>query len=405
MRSLLAAIGLTALSVACVDCTCGKTGAGRDPSAAFALPAVYELHEALAASDRIVVVGRAKDSKRLNAVALDTRGAKRWHSAAGSHVLLDATAAGPVVVVDPDGAGESDTSTTRHVAIVSAESGRVERTFTVERPRLIWDDWIRDGMTLIVVQQVHSDARATLAAVDAEQGRMLWTRDADVITDAGSSPQLAAAPIMTGAHVYLRCKTPDHARDYGYDLCRFSRVDGMLTKVFPGNVVDFARGGEILYVLREHAVDAVAPDGTAVWTKALPDDSRGARIVATSRWLAVMASFVRTRQDYDDRLFALDAKDGHELWTKWSGNGGGHFGSDLAIADDRLVYFGNLTPQMHIVDARGAPVFEGPIATRGVISTEVIGSFMDPIRGGPFLAPPFLAIAPGEHGLQFFRIP
>jgi hypothetical protein len=43
--------------------------------------------------------------------------------------------------------------------------------------------------------------------------------------------------------------------------------------------------------------------------------------------------------------------------------------------------------------------------TKFVVSTEVVGGFVEALRGEPVLAPPFLLLAREAGGLEAYRVP
>lgn len=103
-------------------------------------------------------------------------------------------------------------------------------------------------------------------------------------------------------------------------------------------------------------------------------------------------------------MTVLDVSDGHDLWSLRTTGGGEHFGSDFAMGGDRVAIVSNIGPQLRVLDGSGRMVLGARLETKGVVSTEVIGTFVEDVRGLTII-PPFLLFARAKIGLDVYRLP
>lgn len=392
-------IAFLSLAAFANGCRCGKEPSNDAPRPAFTVGGVSELDDLRrGAADFLVAAVRADG--RSEVMSVDDVGRVRWRSAPVDHALLGASAGDPIFVVDAEG------GTAGSVKVIDATTGSVVRSFPIDDPAVASESWLREGTTLYAIEPQSSSRPTSLRAVDVAGGRLLWQHEpaVGIETNTLSHPTLA---VFTTTSMYVFC-TPERNAGSRRDLCRFARADGGLTTTYAGPVIDVAAGespAKRFFVLREDSVEALSEDGVVAWKHSLSDGYRGDRVVAGRRWIAVMATAVRSKSDYQEQLIALDATDGHELFMKDSGAHGEHYQSRLAIGDEQLVFLSNITPNVRVVDNRGNPVFGAPLTTQFVVATEVVGGFVEPLRGNPFLVPPFLALPRKEKGLEVYRLP
>ena len=411
-RASLLSLSAFVLAAASIDCRCRKESVGDDKSAAppaFSVSSIYELGDARVAGADLLVAARSKYSpeERMSyeeAVGLTTKGGARWRSRPAAHVLLGPSVKDAVVAVDSPPALNA---TSRQVTMLDAATGRAQRSFEVPRARAVWDTWLRDDATLFVIEAKTSDAPATLVAIDTTAGSVSWVHETTVVLDANHSTVIPAPPIFTPTSVHLFCRSIFEKSGYERDLCRFARSTGELTKSFPGPIVDASRSAasKKILILRDHEVEAVTDEGETLWKHALPENYYGKRVVAGDGWLVVLTSWVRKKDEHDERVIALDLGDGHELWAKQSSGGGEHFSSDLALSGDRAMFIANITPEIRVFDVRGNLVLGAPLKTQFVVSTEVVGGFVEVLNGEVVMTPSLLLLARDKVGLQGYRLP
>ena len=118
----------------------------------------------------------------------------------------------------------------------------------------------------------------------------------------------------------------------------------------------------------------------------------------------ILAANVRSRSDWEDAVIGLDASTGRERFREDGGAHGQHFQGPLALAGSRVFYVANTTPQLRVLDDAGHLVWGGSLKTEFVVSTEVVGGFVEPLRGKAVLAQPWLLVAREKVGLVAFAV-
>lgn len=262
---------------------------------AFSESSVFEPTDARAGGDHVLVVDRAmwnadEGMEHSCAVLMTTKGKVVSRSPQAAHVLLGPSTTSPIAVVD---APFAKGATEREVSMRDPSTGKELRAFKVSRPRPVWETWLRDGDSLFAIEAAHSDAPATLVAIDAVSGHVAWARDTNVALHVSQSTVFPEPALFTSSNVHLFCNAP---RSSSKDLCRFSRQTGERTKTFPAPVIDAARSASSarLFVLRPRELEAFTDEGEPVWKRALPEQFYGKRVAAGDHSVAVLSSWVPT---------------------------------------------------------------------------------------------------------------
>jgi len=365
------------------------------PKPLYAVSDVSRLHTGRVGPSGALLVTELNNGSR-EVFAVNAQGASVWRSPPQAQVLLGTTNEASIYTV-AEGEGP------RQVSVLAASTGKVERTFTLARPRQRQDRWERDGDELLVIEAPTDKAASAVTLVDGATGAVRWTRDIGVSVpmDLG---WVYHSPVLFGSSIHLLCKAPNSPEFYP-DLCRLSRADGSLAPPVKGPIVDLAAAGSTLLVLRDKAVEALAEDGTSRWKHPLPSGYSAQSLVSRGGWLVVMSSLMQDKDHHQEQLLALDAADGHTLWTRDTEQGGEHFQSSLAMGDDRVFFVSNLGPNMRVLDRQGTLILSDRWETRFVVATEVVGGFVEGLNGPPLFQGPFLALPRQNKTVEVYRVP
>ncbi|RYE83071.1 MAG: hypothetical protein EOO75_19810, partial [Myxococcales bacterium] len=322
-----------------------------------------------------------QDDGSRQAIAVDARGEDVWNTRPVAQVLLGPTLDAPVYTV---ALGDGP----RQVSVLAPSTGRVERAFTVDRPRQPHERWERDGDDLLLIEAAGEKAAVTVVAIDGATGATRWTRVPGVAVPLDVGWAFHSPVIVQGDSIHLFC-LPAGSPEYYPDLCRLARADGSLTATRKGPFIDMAAAARTLFVLRSDAVEALADDGAARWRRPLTPQYQGATLLARDGWLVALSSLARSNNEHQEQLLALDPADGHPLWTRDTSPGGEHYQKDIALSDERLFFVSNLDPNMRVVDRQGALVLGASWKTRLAAPTEAAGGFVEGMRGTPLFEGPF----------------
>lgn len=154
------------------------------------------------------------------------------------------------------------------------------------------------------------DLQANVYAVDAETGRLLWSKRVDLHPQA----RITAAPVLFDGLLYVPVSSLEEAAAGrpSYECCTFR-----------GNVVayDAATGQEMwrTYIIEQEAVRTQknargtqnwGPAGAALWNAPTIDEKRGVLYIGTGNAYTVPAA------PTSDAVMALDLKTGRIAWVK-----------------------------------------------------------------------------------------
>jgi outer membrane protein assembly factor BamB len=388
---------VVSLSFIAADCRCLREPK-REGAPVFERKGVFALTDARASTRSVLVATRAVYDPHTNtneeAIALSPEGKELWRSPPSARALLGPDATSPVIVVESLAA-----AATRRLSLLDSATGQRTRSFEVPGKQNLLDVWTRDGSTLFLAERKSLQDPVTLVAIDVARSLVLWTRETGINITIDPASLIPQPALVTKTHLYVFCQPIPAVTSYEYDLCKFSRTTGALEDTLKGPILDAACSKDNgVVLLRASEIEALSAEGQSLWKKSIAEPLTGFRLASHDDWLVVLTQWVRSKNSVDYRALALDATSGHTLWSKE----GERFGFDLAMGGNYAL--ASMGPELRLLNRHGERVLGIPLATEFVSSTDVFGSFTEPLRG-IFIAPPYVLTARDKHGLQAFQIP
>ncbi|MEJ7730095.1 MAG: PQQ-binding-like beta-propeller repeat protein [Polyangiaceae bacterium] len=284
-------------------------------------------------------------------------GRTAWALSDARQVMLGETPDEPVWVV----MAETGAIGTELVEI-DGRTGHTLRSTHVESRSARWH---RRGAVLLALESTHA------ARVDPDTGRVIWSTRPDEPID-------EFRPILRDRSVEVPCGSEHRA------LCSFALADGRLITRRPEVVSASApRPAGPLYVLGPSSVSAWTGDDHPVWSSALPAGYQGTRLVASERWVVVLAA-TDARPNPEYLLRALAAADGRVAWERHNEPGG--YLAFIAADGDLAAYFTSVGATLRVRDlGRGREVPVRQFSGRLVISPDATGTSPAVPGGDPFV--------------------